>query len=139
MSDKERLQVTKHKTEPKNMHQGWKVVYLTCFGKIIWRIYLRCHCDKPLITTLSFEMMCVKGVCYYTWSDLSIVCSDQGLMLKISALKFFLVANLSTHLLSTQFRIPYYLVILSHQCSTTVSLETYPLYSWSISSSSQTE
>ena len=54
--------------------------------------------------TLSFEMMCVKGVCYYTWSDLSIVCSDQGLMLKISALKFFLVANLC-YQLSLQYHI----------------------------------
>ena len=52
--------------------------------------------------------------------------SDEGLMLETSTMKLFTVANLSYQ---PQLIIPNYPVILSHRHSTTVSLETYPLYS----------
>ena len=54
-------------------------------------------------------------------------CSDKGLMLKMSALKLFTVANLYYQIQLIRLNYP---VIPSHQCSTTVSLETYPLYSF---------
>ena len=54
----------------------------------------------------------------------SYICSDKGLSLETSALETHYVDQFT---LSTQLIIkPYYLVILHHQCSTTVSLETYP-------------
>ena len=50
--------------------------------------------------------------------------SDEGLTLETSAFKLFSVAVT----LSTQLIILYYPVVLSHQRSTTVSLETKPVY-----------
>ena len=55
-------------------------------------------------------------------SQASALHSDVGLTLKMSALKLFM--------LSVQLIVLDYLVILSPWCSTTVSLENYPLYSW---------
>ena len=55
-------------------------------------------------------------------SQASALHSDVGLTLKMSALKLFM--------LSVQLILLDYLVILSPWCSTTVSLENYPLYSW---------
>ena len=56
--------------------------------------------------------------------------SDERLTLQTSAFKLFTVANFT---LSTQLITRNYPVILSHRRSTTVSLETYPLYPFVLS------
>ena len=52
-------------------------------------------------------------------------CSTVGLTCKMLAFKCFMVANLYYQLRIDNTKYP---VILSHQCNTIVSLETYPLY-----------
>ena len=89
-----------------------------------------CHCvslTSLCVTDVTMSVAPYKSLCSYHILISSVIyLSDEGLTLETSALKLFIF------MLSTQLMILNYPIILSHWHSTTVSLETYPLYYWTV-------
>ena len=94
-----------------------------CVTDVTMSSMLLCHC----ITNVTMSAAPYKSLCSYHILISSVIyLSDEGLTLETSALKLFIF------MLSTQLMILNYPIILSHWHSTTVSLETYPLYYWTV-------
>ena len=98
-----------------------------CVTDVTMSLMLLCHwCHCITDVTMSAAPYKSLFCSYHILMSSVIYLSDEGLTLETSALKLFIF------MLSTQLMILNYPIILSHWHSTTVSLETYPLYYWTV-------
>ena len=98
-----------------------------CVTDVTMSLMLLCHwCHCITDVTMSAAPYKSLFCSYHILMSSVIYLSDEGLTLETSALKLFIF------MLSTQLMILNYPIILSHWHSTTVSLETYPLYHWTV-------
>ena len=98
-----------------------------CVTDVTMSLMLPCHwCHCITDVTMSAAPYKSLFCSYHILMSSVIYLSDEGLTLETSALKLFIF------MLSTQLMILNYPIILSHWHSTTVSLETYPLYYWTV-------
>ena len=98
-----------------------------CVTDVTMSLMLLCHwCHCITDVTMSAAPYKSLFCSYHILMSSVIYLSDEGLTLETLALKLFIF------MLSTQLMILNYPIILSHWHSTTVSLETYPLYHWTV-------
>ena len=100
-----------------------------CVTDVTMSLMLLCHwCHCITDVTMSAAPYKSLFCSYHILMSSVIYLSDEGLTLETSALELLH----GQFMLSTQLMILNYPIILSHWHSTTVSLETYPLYYWTV-------